>query len=406
MFKKLLFILIVFCTFSTTSVASLLDISMNTSQLYHTNIEINASPTNFTYAYDGDLSSHIQLAHSSSPSVQTLAFIINKPVSNGDFYGLINITHINGTTIIPVLIHITELIDPDPSLRLSRDDISLNMDTNETCLVVVDVRNNGNIDLHNYRTELLYNCSWITVISDTKTIFQIDREQEIVLFFNTSSTGHSNQQNQLYIITDETIESIFIDLLMEDTMSDYTLLENHSNVIESQLTELNASLASLTTLQKNLLDNITAFTARLSSISQQINNLSYASMEPYLSSGFGSINYSLNSLNKSFESNTNYILENIDILGSSTIDLVSGLNATINEIRSDIFVIETHLDKSTTLVNPPEINENDLTFLGYVLLFMSIGWILNTAGVIDVRKFIKKLKTNSVEQNIKNENDR
>ena len=394
MFKKLLFILIVFCISSTISATSLLDISMNTSQLYHTNIEINASPTNFTYAYDGDLSSHIQLTHSSSPSIQTLTFIINKPASSGDFYGLINLTHINGTTIIPVLIHVTELIDPDPSLRLSRDDISLNMDTNETCLVVVDVRNNGNIDLHNYRTELLYNCSWITVVSDTKTILQVDREQEIVLFFNTSSTGYSNQQNQLYVITDEVIESIFIDLLMEDTMSDHTLLENHSNVIESRLTELNASLASIIALQKNLLGNLTALTTRISSMNQRMHGLNYTSMEPYLFGGFGSVNHSLNSLNKSLESNTNYILENIDGLGSSTTDLFSGLNATVNEIRNDIFVIEAQLDNPTNLTNPPEINENDLTFLGYVLLFIAVGWILNTAGVIDVKKFIKKTKTN------------
>ena len=362
-------ILITILLFSTITIAvspNVLEITMNENEIYHTTITVEAQ--NFTSSYSGDLADKIHVVQQPVNGTQVILVVIEKPPP-GNFFGVISVSYDTTTYEIPMIIEVLSTEEPShPHFSVSEEALHLAMDINETQHFHLKVKNDGNVDLTNFHADILYNCSWLSVSCENKTL-EVGDSRYVFITVNTTGLERENKYNKIFLVTNEYETSVMVSLSMVESyrmrywkalsnitelQSKYNNLVEEYNLLKTQYEELQLSvsqtlgqegiqknISQISAQQKNIQKNMTELLTLLQNLNNSINNR------------ISSLSDSIDGLMKNISNNVIKLEENINIIDYKTVETQAKIQELIEK-------------------NEEEGEKKDISFIGLFFIIVVV----------------------------------
>ena len=356
--KTYIRILITILLFSTITIAvspNVLEITMNENEIYHTTITVEAQ--NFTSSYSGDLTDKIHVVQQPVNGTQVILVVIEKPPP-GNFFGVISVSYDTTAYEIPMIIEVLSTEEPShPHFSVSEEALHLAMDINETQHFHLKVKNDGNVDLTNFHADILYNCSWLSVSCENKTL-EVGDSRYVFITVNTTGLERENKYNKIFLVTNEYETSVMVSLSMVESyrmrywkalsnitelQSKYNNLVEEYNLLKTQYKELQLSI-SQTLGQEGIQKNISQISAQQKNIQKNMTELFtlLQNLNNSINSKISSLSGSIDGLMRNISNNVIKLEENINIIDYKTVETQAKIQELIEkneEEEKDISLI-------------------------------------------------------------------
>ncbi len=370
---------------SMTTIAvspNVLEITMNENEIYHTTITVEAQ--NFTSSYSGDLADKIHVVQQPVNGTQVILVVIEKPPP-GNFFGVISVSYDTTTYEIPMIIEVLSTEEPShPHFSVSEEALHLAMDINETQHFHLKVKNDGNVDLTNFHADILYNCSWLSVSCENKTL-EVGDSRYVFITVNTTGLERENKYNKIFLVTNEYETSVMVSLSMVESyrmrywkalsnitelQSKYNNLVEEYNLLKTQYEELQLSV-SQTLGQEGIQKNISQISAQQKNIQKNMTEL--LTLVQNLN----------NSINNKISSSIDGLIKNIS---SNVIKLEKDINII------NYKTVETQ-EKIQELIEKNEEEEKDISLVGLFFIIVVVFIALKKTRKLEKISSLINLKT-------------